>query len=95
MNTEFLSIGGIEGKSRTFDRLPRCEPSRVAEKTLARRVMVILLIEALLVVGAIPVFGKLCAVGQHDQPFFTRCVFQAVMACVDGGHRGALGVCGG
>ena len=36
MNTEFLSIGGIEGKSRTFDRLPRCEPSRVAEKTLAR-----------------------------------------------------------
>ena len=36
MNTEFLSIGGIEGNSRTFDKLPRCDPHKVAGAALAR-----------------------------------------------------------
>lgn len=34
MDTEFLDLGGIKGRSKTFDRLPYCDPSRVAEGTL-------------------------------------------------------------
>ena len=36
MNTEFLAIGGIEGRSRTFDKLPRCDPHKTARAALAR-----------------------------------------------------------
>ena len=30
MGTEFLDIGGIKGRSKTFDRLPYCQPGSVA-----------------------------------------------------------------
>jgi len=36
MNTEFLALAGIEGKSRTFDLLPRVQPKEVAEKSLEK-----------------------------------------------------------
>lgn len=36
MDTDFLAIGGINGNSRTFDRLPRCIPEKVAKVSLAR-----------------------------------------------------------
>lgn len=36
MNTEFLTVGGIEGRSRTFDKLPRCDPHKAARAALAR-----------------------------------------------------------
>lgn len=34
MDTEFIAVGGIKGHSRTFDVLPYCDPSSVAEGTL-------------------------------------------------------------
>ena len=34
MDTEFIALGGIKGRSRTFDVLPYCDPSSVAEGTL-------------------------------------------------------------
>lgn len=36
MDTEFLSIAGIEGKSKTFDMLPRVKSSEVAKKSLKK-----------------------------------------------------------
>ena len=36
MDTEFLALAGIEGKSRTFDLLPRVQPKEVAEKSLEK-----------------------------------------------------------
>ena len=36
MDTEFLSIAGIEGKSKLFDRLPHVSPKEVAEKSLKK-----------------------------------------------------------
>ena len=34
MDTEFIAVGGIKGRSKTFDVLPYCNPSSVAEGTL-------------------------------------------------------------
>ena len=34
MDTEFIAVGGIKGHSKTFDVLPYCDPSSVAEGTL-------------------------------------------------------------
>lgn len=34
MDTEFIALGGIKGRSRAFDVLPYCDPSSVAEGTL-------------------------------------------------------------
>lgn len=34
METEFLSIGRISGRSKTFDRLPYCKPAKVAAHAL-------------------------------------------------------------
>lgn len=34
MDTEFLTVGGIKGKSKTFDVLPYCSPSKVAQRSL-------------------------------------------------------------
>jgi len=34
MATEFIDVGGIKGNSRTFDRLPYCDPKKVAAGTL-------------------------------------------------------------
>ena len=34
MATEFIEVGGIRGNSRTFDRLPYCDPKKVVEGTL-------------------------------------------------------------
>lgn len=36
MDTEFLEVGRINGNSRSFSRLPRCIPARVAEVSLRR-----------------------------------------------------------
>ena len=36
MDTEFLALAGIEGKSKTFDMLPRVNPREVAEKSLKK-----------------------------------------------------------
>lgn len=36
MDTEFLAIAGIAGKSKLFDRLPRVSPKEVAEKSLGK-----------------------------------------------------------
>ncbi|MBE6936244.1 MAG: SDR family NAD(P)-dependent oxidoreductase [Ruminococcaceae bacterium] len=36
METEFLAVGNITGKSAAFDRLPRCQPDRVAAVSLRR-----------------------------------------------------------
>ena len=36
MDTDFLAVGGINGNSRTFDRLPRCLPEKVARVSLSR-----------------------------------------------------------
>lgn len=36
MDTEFLSIAGIEGKSKTFDMLPRVKSAEVAKKSLRK-----------------------------------------------------------
>ena len=36
MDTEFLAIAGIEGKSKLFDRLPRVKPGEVADKSLRK-----------------------------------------------------------
>ncbi len=36
MDTEFLSIAGIEGNSKTFDLLPRVQPETVAEKSMQK-----------------------------------------------------------
>ncbi len=35
METEFLSVGRISGNSRTFDRLPYCDPKKVVKGALA------------------------------------------------------------
>lgn len=35
METEFLSIGRISGNSKTFDRLPYCDPKKVVKGALA------------------------------------------------------------
>jgi len=34
MDTEFLDVGAIRGKSKDFDRLPRCNPEKVALQAL-------------------------------------------------------------
>ena len=34
MDTEFISVGGIKGQSKTFDVLPYCDPSSVARGAL-------------------------------------------------------------
>ena len=34
MDTEFIALGGIKGRSKTFDVLPYCDPASVAEGTL-------------------------------------------------------------
>ena len=34
METEFLSVAGINGNSKTFDTLPYCNPERVARKSV-------------------------------------------------------------
>jgi short-subunit dehydrogenase len=34
MDTEFIRLGGIKGRSKTFDVLPYCDPASVAEGTL-------------------------------------------------------------
>lgn len=34
MSTEFLSLAGIVGNSKTFERLPYCDPAAVAENSL-------------------------------------------------------------
>ena len=34
MDTEFITVGGIKGKSKTFDILPYCDPEKVADGTL-------------------------------------------------------------
>ncbi len=34
MNTEFLSVAGISGNSKTFDTLPYCDPAKVAKNSL-------------------------------------------------------------
>jgi len=34
MDTEFIQLGGIKGRSRMFDLLPYCDPDKVAEGTL-------------------------------------------------------------
>ncbi len=34
MKTEFLNVAGINGKSKTFDILPYCDPEKVAKKSL-------------------------------------------------------------
>lgn len=34
METEFLDVGGIKGKSKTFEMLPYCSPSKVAKQSL-------------------------------------------------------------
>ena len=39
MDTEFLAIAGIEGKSKLFDRLPHVSPKKVAEKSLRKAFM--------------------------------------------------------
>ena len=31
METEFLSVGRISGNSKTFDRLPYCDPKKVVK----------------------------------------------------------------
>jgi len=36
MDTEFLAIAGIEGKSKLFDRLPHVSPKEVAQKSLKK-----------------------------------------------------------
>lgn len=36
MDTEFLAVAGIEGKSRLFDRLPRVKPDEVAQKSMKK-----------------------------------------------------------
>lgn len=36
MDTEFLSVAGIEGKSKLFDRLPRVKSCEVAQKSLQK-----------------------------------------------------------
>ena len=36
MDTEFLAVAGIEGKSPLFDKLPRVKPAEVAEKSLRK-----------------------------------------------------------
>ena len=35
MDTEFLSVGRISGNSKTFDRLPYCDPKKVVKGALA------------------------------------------------------------
>lgn len=35
MDTEFISLGGIKGNSKTFDVLPYCDPKKVAAGTYA------------------------------------------------------------
>ena len=39
MDTEFLAIAGIEGKSKLFDMLPHVSPKEVAEKSLRKAFM--------------------------------------------------------
>lgn len=34
MNTEFIAIGGIKGRSKTFDILPYCDPAKVVRGAL-------------------------------------------------------------
>lgn len=34
MDTEFLTVGGIRGRSKMFETLPCCDPSEVAERAL-------------------------------------------------------------
>lgn len=34
MDTEFISVAGIGGNSKTFDKLPYCDPRKVAEGTV-------------------------------------------------------------
>lgn len=34
MDTEFLSVAGINGNSKTFETLPYCNPAKVAQKSL-------------------------------------------------------------
>lgn len=36
METEFLEAGNIPGRSKTFDSLPRCNPTKVAKTSLKK-----------------------------------------------------------
>ncbi|OGO91041.1 MAG: hypothetical protein A2Y17_11830 [Clostridiales bacterium GWF2_38_85] len=36
MDTEFLDVAGISGNSKTFDMLPRCNPKKVAGKSVVK-----------------------------------------------------------
>ena len=35
MDTDFLSVAGINGNSKTFEMLPYCNPAKVARKSVA------------------------------------------------------------
>lgn len=36
MNTEFLAVADITGRSKTFERLPYCNPQKVADRAVAK-----------------------------------------------------------